>query len=85
MTKNLQGPAFEKHISKLVCEDEYMREATGRAQGEGVTDGLFAPCGTKTAAKQGDWRSCGSGRSIGRAEVKDGVLGLNPTKIETRE
>jgi hypothetical protein len=54
MTKNLQGLAFEKHISKLVGEYEYMREATCRSQGEGVTDGLFASCKIKTAVKQDD-------------------------------
>jgi hypothetical protein len=56
--KNLQGPAFEKHISKLVGEYEYMREAIGRSQGEGVADGFFAPLRTKTigelAVKQDD-------------------------------
>jgi hypothetical protein len=30
-------------------EDEYMQEATGRSQWEGVADGVFVLCGSKTA------------------------------------
>ena len=35
-TKNLSGPDFEKHNSKIVGQDEYMRKPASGSQGEGV-------------------------------------------------
>jgi hypothetical protein len=77
MTKNLQGSAFEKHISKLLGEDEYMRETIGHSKGDGVADGLFALCEAKQRAIV---RQCRTGflvctpNKIGIGEEKNGLI-----------